>query len=272
MPTSNLNEVTDAGAGRFAPDLHLGRRALVTGAARGIGLGIAQRLLREGADVFLLDIEAKALQEAFYLLPGHEGRVLAHTVDVSDESQVRACINEIVDQWGGIDILVNNAGISPKHNGRKASVAEMAVSEWRRVLDVNLTGAYLLSQACLPGMMERRWGRIVNIVSQAGRTRSELSGAHYGASKAGMASLARTLACEVGELGITVNSVAPGRIDTPMAQTVNEAVNARYRAAIPMRRFGSPDDVAAAVSYLASKHAGFVTGITLDVNGGAFMI
>jgi len=178
----------------------------------------------------------------------------------------------VLAAFGGVDILVNNAGISPKHDGRKAPVARMGTEEWQRVLDVNLTGAFLCARACLPGMMERRWGRIVHIASQAGRTRSELSGAHYGASKAGLASLARTLACEVGELGITVNSVAPGRIDTPMAQTVSPEVNERYRAGIPVRRFGTPDDVAAAVSYLASEHAAFVTGVTLDVNGGAFMI
>ena len=258
--------------GCFAPDLHAGRRALVTGAARGIGLGIAQRLLREGADVVLVDVDPAALQDALRELPSGGGRSIALACDVRREDEVRAMVGKVLAAFGGVDILVNNAGISPKHDGRKAPVARMGTEEWQRVLEVNLTGAFLCARACLPGMMERRWGRIVHIASQAGRTRSELSGAHYGASKAGLASLARTLACEVGELGITVNSVAPGRIDTPMAQTVSPEVNERYRAGIPVRRFGTPDDVAAAVSYLASEHAAFVTGVTLDVNGGAFMI
>jgi len=258
--------------GCFARDLHAGRRALVTGAARGIGLGIAQRLLREGADVALADRDPAALKEALEQLPSGGGRAFTVACDVAREEDVHKMVEQVTAAFGGIDILVNNAGISPKHGGRKATVMEMAVQEWRGVLDVNLTGALLCARACLPGMIERRWGRIVHIASQAGRTRSEISGAHYGASKAGLASLARTLACEVGELGITANSVAPGRIDTPMAQTVSAEVNERYRAGIPVRRFGTPDDVAAAVSYLASDHAGFVTGVTLDVNGGAFMI
>ncbi|RYY81972.1 MAG: SDR family oxidoreductase [Comamonadaceae bacterium] len=252
--------------------MHAGRRALVTGAARGIGLGIAQRLLREGADVALADSDSDALKDALRQLPSDGGRAFTVTCDVSSEQDVNKMVEQVTAAFGGIDILVNNAGISPKHGGRKATVVEMGVQEWRGVLDVNLTGALLCARACLPGMIERRWGRIVHIASQAGRTRSEISGAHYGASKAGLASLARTLACEVGELGITANSVAPGRIDTPMAQTVSAEVNERYRAGIPVRRFGTPDDVAAAVSYLASDHAGFVTGVTLDVNGGAFMI
>ena len=261
-----------AASGCFSPVLHAGRHAVVTGAARGIGLGIARRLLREGADVALVDRDPAALDEALRELPQGGGRALAVVCDVSKEDQVLQMVQRVTQALGGVDILVNNAAISPKHQGRKAPVAQMALREWQQVLDVNLTSAFLCAQACLPGMVERRWGRIVNIASQAGRTRSEISGAHYGASKAGMASLARTLACEVGELGITVNSIAPGRIDTPMAQTVSAEVNDRYRAGIPVRRFGTPDDVAAAVSYLASQDAGFVTGTTLDVNGGAFMI
>lgn len=251
---------------------HAGRRVLVTGAARGIGLGIARRFLLEGAHVALADLDAGALDAARADLSTGGDRVLAVRCDVSSESEVQALVQRVTAAFGGIDILVNNAGISPKHAGRKATVAQMSTQEWQRVLQVNLTSAFLCARACLEGMSKRRWGRIINISSQAGRTRSELSGAHYGASKAGMASLARTLACEVGTFGITVNAVAPGRIDTPMAATVSSEVNDRYRAGIPVGRFGTPDDVAAAVSYLAGDDAGFVTGTTLDVNGGAFMI
>ena len=253
-------------------DRHAGRRVLVTGGARGIGLGIARRFLHEGASVVLVDVHADALSDALRQLAVPARRAMTVTCDISSEEEVHAMVARVVEQLGGIDILVNNAGISPKHAGIKSPVALMALAEWKQVLDVNLTGAFLCARACVPGMAQRHWGRIVNIGSLAGRSRSELSGAHYGASKAGMASLARTLAFEVGELGITVNSVAPGRIDTPMAATVSQEVNDRYRATIPVRRFGTPDDVAAAVSYLAGDDAGFVTGVTLDVNGGALMI
>jgi 3-oxoacyl-[acyl-carrier protein] reductase len=148
----------------------------------------------------------------------------------------------------------------------------MSEEEWRKVLDINLTGAFLCSKACLPIMREKGWGRIINIASQAGRTRSDIAGAHYAASKAGMMGLARALAGELGMAGITVNSIAPGRIMTPMAQEAGEAANTAYLARIPVGRLGTPDDVAAAVAFLVSDEAGFISGITLDVNGGAFMI
>lgn len=251
---------------------HAERTAIVTGAGRGIGIGIARRLLEGGAQVALVDIDANALQTALGDLGSLAQFALAIPCDVSDADAVVELVDRTIGMFGKVDILVNNAGISPKHDGRKAQVAQMSIEEWRRVLDVNLTSSFLCARACLPTMLARKWGRIVNISSQAGRTRSELSGAHYGASKAGMASLARTLACEVGRSGVTVNAVAPGRIMTPMAETVSQEVNEKYMANIPVGRFGTPEDVAAAVCFLASDDAGFITGTTLDVNGGAFMI
>jgi 3-oxoacyl-[acyl-carrier protein] reductase len=222
--------------------------------------------------VVLFDLDEKETRAAAQSLDPSGETAIAATGDVSSNADVQEMVQAIGKRYGRIDILVNNAGISPKHNGRKAAVEDMSEEEWRKVLDVNLTGAFLCSKACLGVMRNNGWGRIVNIASQAGRTKSEIAGAHYAASKAGMMGLARTLAAEVGMAGITVNSIAPGRIMTPMAQEVGEDANNAYLARIPVGRLGTPEDIAAAVAFLASEEAGFISGITLDVNGGAFMI
>lgn len=248
------------------------RTVIVTGAARGIGLAIAGRFLREQARVVLSDTSAEGLEEALETLCAHSSRVRTVVADVSRDEDVAHLVERTRQHFGAVSVLVNNAGISPKHDGVKAPVAAMDVEEWKRVLDVNLTGAFRCTRACLPDMHAARWGRIVNIASQAGRTRSDIAGAHYAASKAGMMALARTVAGEAGTAGVTVNSVAPGRIDTPMAQAAGSAVNASYLQRIPVGRLGTVDDVAAAVAFLASDEAGFITGVTLDVNGGSFMI
>jgi len=253
--------------GRFAD-----KTAVVTGAARGIGFAIARRFLQEGANVALSDLDAAALGNAISGLGSLARRAITVESDISRAVDVGRLVSDTVNKFGGIEILVNNAGISPKHRGRKALVAEMSDEEWRRVLEVNLSGAFLCSRDCLPWMRKRKWGRIVNIASMAGRTKAEIAGAHYAASKAGMMGLARTLAAEVGPDGITVNSIAPGRIMTPMAEAVSDEVNKASLARIPVGRLGTPEDVAAAVAFLASEEAGFISGVTLDVNGGAFMI
>jgi 3-oxoacyl-[acyl-carrier protein] reductase len=248
------------------------RVVVVTGAGRGIGLSIARRFLLEGAKVILGDTQSDALDEAIHSLGALGATAQAVLCDVSRTDDVERMIATTEKHFGRVSILVNNAGISPKHSGLKAPVETMDEAEWRKVLDVNLTGAFLCSRACLPHMKANGWGRIVNIASQAGRTRTDIAGAHYAASKAGMMGLARTLAVEVGKDGITCNSIAPGRIETPMAAEAGAAVNAAYLTRIPVGRLGTPDDVAAAVAFLASDEAGFISGVTLDVNGGAFMI
>jgi 3-oxoacyl-[acyl-carrier protein] reductase len=247
-----------------------GKVALVTGAARGIGLAIATRLAHDGYKVAMLDQDpaiervATGLQDA-----GHT--VLAVCLDIASEAAVLGLPESLGAWWPRLHVLVNNAGISPKHAGRKRDVADMELEEWRRVLDVNLTGSFLVTRACLPVLKSHGWGRIVMITSQAARTRTPVPGAHYAATKAGMTGLARVLAAEVAPFGITVNCVAPGRIESEMTAVTSGDVNATLAASIPVGRMGRVQEVAGAVAYLVSPDADYSTGAVIDVNGGSFM-
>lgn len=246
------------------------RVALVTGAARGIGAAIAEQLAREGMQVILADILDEVESTAAALTArGHA--VSAARVDLGDLPSVEPFIADQIRRHGRLDVVVNNAGISPKHDGKRAPIDKTPLEEWRQVIDINLTACFLIVKASLPAMKANRWGRIINMASQAGRTKSQVAGSHYAASKAGLIGFTRTLAGEVGPFGITANCIAPGRIDTPMASEAGSEVNERYVSTIPVGRIGSPADIAAAVSYLASDNAGFVTGVCLDLNGGHFM-
>ncbi|MBW8268000.1 SDR family oxidoreductase [Caldovatus aquaticus] len=247
------------------------RVALVTGAARGIGEGIAWRLAEAGHPVVLADVLAAVEATAARLsAAGHRARAVV--MDVASEAEVAALPRALGDWWERLGVVVNNAGISPKGpDGLPRPVAAMPAEEWRRVLEVNLTGAFLVSRACIPPLEARGWGRIVMITSQAARARATIAGAHYAAAKSGLMGLARSLAGELGPHGITVNCVAPGRIATPMAQGAAAGVNERMLQAIPVGRLGTPRDVAEAVAFLASDGASYLNGATLDVGGGSFM-
>ncbi len=240
-----------------------GKTALVTGASGGIGGAIAKTLHGAGATVGLsgtrvapLEALAAELGDRAYVLPCNLGDAVA----------VTALPKQAVDAMGSLDILVNNAGIT-----RDNLFMRMSEDEWAQVLDVNLTATFRLCKASLRGMMKARWGRIVNISSVVGATGNPGQG-NYAAAKAGMIGMSKSLAYEVASRGITVNAVAPGFIETAMTDKLNEDQKAAILTQIPNGRMGTPEEIAAAVLYLASPEAAYVTGTTLHVNGGMAML
>jgi 3-oxoacyl-[acyl-carrier protein] reductase len=194
----------------------------------------------------------------------------AVVLDITREKAVARAIAALMKRHGRVDVLVNNAGISPKHAGLKLPAERTPLAEWQRVLDINLTGAFLMSRAVIPCMRAGGWGRIVNMASQAGRTGSGMAGAHYSASKAGLIGFSRTLALEVADEGITVNCIAPGMVESELTAVQPAAVRRLYASRMPMRRYGKPAEIAATAAFLASDEARFITGATIDVNGGTF--
>ena len=244
------------------------RIAFVTGAGRGIGLACARALLDAGHRVVATDIAAPSPE----LPPAQQADFMAASLNVTDGAAAASLLETVRAQWGPVGILVNNAGISPKlEGGRSATLMEVTPEEWETVLDVNLTAVLRLCRLVAPHMKEQRWGRIVNMTSLAGRARSRVAGPSYAASKAALIGLTRILAGELGPFGVTSNSVAPGRILTEMVLQAGEDVNRAYAEVIPLKRLGTPEEVAAVAAFLASDGAGFVNGAIIDVNGGSFM-
>lgn len=238
------------------------RVALVTGAARGIGLATARRFLAEGWRVALLDIEGELLNGAMAGI-ADPGNTLALTCDVSDAAGVAAAIDAIGKRFGRLDALVNNAGIAVF-----TPIMETSDADWSRVMEVNLTGPFLCTKAAVPVIREQGGGAIVNITSISGLRASTLRSA-YGTSKAGLAHLTKQLAVELAAVGIRVNAVAPGPVETAMARAVHSPeIRADYHDAIPLNRYGLEEELAEAIFFLCSGRASYITGQILAVDGG----
>lgn len=239
-----------------------GKSALVTGASGGIGADIARALHAAGATVGLSGTRVEPL-EALAKELGSRAHVLP--CNLSNPEDVEGLVKRAVEAMGAVDILVNNAGIT-----KDGLVIRMSDEDWQSVIDVNLTATFRLCRAAIRGMMKARWGRIVNIGSVVGTTGNG-GQVNYSAAKAGLLGLSKSLAAEVASRGITVNVVAPGFIATAMTDKLNDDQKARILTAVPAGRMGSPQEIAAAVLYLASSEAAYVTGATLHVNGGMDM-
>ena len=242
-----------------------GKTAVVTGGSRGIGRAVCLRLAAMGAQVAVNYVSRPdAADEVVAEIEKNGGKAASWKFNVSDGAEVAAAFKDIA-QSGPVEILVNNAGIT-----RDGLLAMMKEDSWDQVLDTNLKGAYLCMKAVSRGMMKNRWGRIINISSVVGFAGNG-GQANYSAAKAGLVGLTRSAARELASRGITVNGVAPGYIDTDMTRGLPEAVTGKILGEIPLNSLGTPDDVAAAVAYLASDDAGYVTGQFIHVNGGMFM-
>ena len=246
------------------------RVAVVTGAASGIGLASAERLASDGFTVLLLDRSEQVTERAAAIRgKGQEADSLVG--DLIDPATIPLTRAVLQDRYGRCDLLMNNAGVASRVFGKEPSFLNVSQEEWEFVVAVNMTAPFLLSQAVFPLMQANRWGRIINVASRAGRTLVRGAGVPYHATKAGIIGLTRALAGQGGRHGITANTIAPGRVVTPLSsQTPDDMVEEALKQ-IPVRRLGVPKDIAAAVSFLASDESSFVTGAVIDVNGGGFM-
>ncbi len=241
-----------------------GKCALVTGASGGIGSAIARGLHAQGAELVLSGTRQRALEKMVSEL---KDRVRILKADLNDLDSIHALTKSIEnDVEGGIDILVNNAGIT-----RDSLLLRMKDDDWQQVLSINLTATFHLTRILLRGMIKRRWGRVIGISSIVGAT-GNAGQTNYAAAKAGMVGFSKALAYEVANRGITVNVVAPGLVETGMLDSLSKEHSSKLLSNIPAGRFGSPDEIAAAVIYLASREAAYVNGATLHVNGGMAMI
>ena len=240
-----------------------GKVALVTGASRGIGLAIAKRLGSAGARIVIMDMAFREGPESVIKALKEVGaEATTHEANVTDGEQVEALFKSVEEEWGGVDILVNNAGIT-----RDGLLMRMTDEQWDAVLNVNLKGAFLCSRAAIRGMMRKRWGRIVSLSSVValGGNPGQVN---YAASKAGLIGMTRTLSKEVASRNITVNAVAPGFIGTDMVDALSDEMKAKVMERIPMDRFGTAEDVAGVVAFLASEEASYVTGQVVGIDGG----
>lgn len=242
-----------------------GRKALITGASRGIGRAMAVQLAQEGADVALLATKADLLEAVAVELRGLGRKVVTLAVDLRDSDGVSAAVDKAKDELGGLDILINNAGVTADQ-----LLLRQKEEDWVRVLDVNLTGAFRVTKAACRYLMKSKYGRVINITSVVGLT-GNAGQASYASSKAGLIGFTKSLAQELASRGVTVNAIAPGFIDTDMTAALTPEQQAGVLKKIPMGRMASPSDVANAAVFLASDRAAYITGTVLQVDGGLAM-
>ncbi len=246
-------------------DRFAGKVALVTGASRGIGEAIARRLAAEGATVVAAARTADALERIVGEIGAAGGKASPLTLELSDAASIEEAAKAVLAAHGQVDILVNNAGVTEDN-----LLLRMSREAWDRVLTTNLTGVFLLTQAVVRSMLKRRFGRIVNVTSVVGLM-GNAGQANYAASKAGLVGLTKSVARELASRNITCNAVAPGFIATSMTERMTDAARDALTGQIPLGRLGTPEDVAAAVAFLASEEAAYVTGTVLNVSGGLYM-
>jgi 3-oxoacyl-[acyl-carrier protein] reductase len=242
-----------------------GRVALVTGASQGIGRACAVELAGGGATIALAARSADKLAAVAEEIRAAGGSAEAFALDIGDQASIKTCSKAVLDRFGKVEILLNNAGIT-----RDGLSMRMKREDWDDVLSTNLTGAFLMTQALLPQMLKLRWGRIINVTSIVGEM-GQAGQANYAASKAGLIGLTKSLARELASRTITVNAIAPGYIETAMTAVLTDEQRSAMLAFVPLARAGTDADVAHAVRFLASEEAGYITGHTLDVNGGLYM-
>lgn len=246
-----------------------GRLAIVTGGARGMGFACAQKLAQLGADVALFDLDASAVgRAADEVTSASSSLAVGIALDVTDEGEVSRAVSEVSERDRRPTILVNAAGVL-----KSTRFADISLHEWRSVLGVSVDGTFLMSKACLPGMVDDGWGRIVNFSSTAGKSVSTLGGAHYTTAKAAVLGLTRAMAKEYAPFGICVNAVCPGLIETEMVTSSRTPAELEsFAASFPVGRLGQPEEVAELVAFLASPEAAYITGASLDINGGDLMV
>ena len=245
-----------------------GRVGLVTGAGRGMGRASAERIAADGARVVVNDLDETRAAEVADRLVSEGAEAIGVAADVSDAADVSRLVDTAREAFGDVDILVNNAGVL-----RRTGILDLGEDEWDLVLDVNLKGTYLCTRAVLPAMKAAGWGRVVNISSSAGRSVSTLGGPHYTTAKAAVLGFTRAVAREMAPFGITLNAVCPGLVNTEMVNEVITAAQTQaYADSFPIKRLAEPQEVAELVAFLASDRAAYITGASLDINGGDLML
>ena len=245
-----------------------GKVAIVTGAGRGMGQAIAHKMAKNGASVVLNDLDAETVTKATTDISHFNSEVISDIGDVSDPAYVEEMISRTLNRFHTVNILVNNAGVL-----RPTPIVDITEEEWDFVVTGNLKTTFLCSKSVIPIMQEKEWGRIINISSSAGKNISTIGGAHYTAAKAAVLGFTRHMAKEVAELGITVNAICPGLIDTEMVRsTITPQQTRNYAESFPTQRLGKPEEIADLVSFLSSEQAAYITGASIDINGGDLMI